>query len=162
VDGNQGGVVAEGGLNLGGGDDPGSVGTEEGDGLAEAVEPTAGVQSSEMFVGSGDDVPAAGGVVFRQASDSEVAGLGRAAGEVDFLRPGVDEAGNLLAGVIDGSGGGLAGGVVAGGVGELVTEPGEHGGEDALVDRGGGVEIEVNRKVQGRIHTLPRPRRACG
>ncbi len=65
--------------------------------VAVFLEALTGVQHGLVLNGLGDDVIALFAVHFRDALDHQVVGFGRAAGENDLFRRGVDERSNLLA-----------------------------------------------------------------
>ena len=84
-----------------------------------------------------------------------IVGFGTAAGEDDFLGAGADECGDLFAGGFNGGAGALAGSVDRGGVGKVSREIRQHGVEDFRLDRGGGVEVEVDAVHKATNRILP-------
>ena len=94
-----------------------------------------------------DDVPPPGvRAVVGQSEDGQVVAFRCTAGENDFFGLGIDDCGDLMAGLVDTVLGGLAVGMgPAAGVAELLGEVGEYLGLDARVDRGGGVAVQVHR-----------------
>ena len=119
-----------------------------GDAVAVLLQALAGVEDRLVLGDLGDDVVAALAVHLGDALDGEVVALGGAGGEDDLLGGGADEFGDLLAGDFDGLLGLPAKLVVAaGGVAELAGEVRHHGFEHAGIERGGGVVIHIEGKV---------------
>ena len=113
-----------------------------------ALEFAAGVQHRLVLGLDRDDVLAALGVEIRRALDGQVVGLGGAGGPDDFARIGVDQPGDLGAGVFHGLFGLPAEGVAARGrVAEMLIQPGHHLVDHARVDRRGGRVVQIDRKI---------------
>lgn len=99
-----------------------------------------------MLCLSGDDVALLVFVEVHETFNRDVVGFSRAGGEEELFGVGVDQVGDLGAGGFDGGFGFPAEKVGARvRVAESVHEEGEHGVEDARVDRGGRLHVEVER-----------------
>ena len=93
-----------------------------------------------------DEVVALIAVHRGDALEGEVVALGGAAGEDDLLGDGADEAGDLLAGLLDGLLGLPAEGVIpAGGVAVVLGEARQHRLQHARIDARRGVVVHVDR-----------------
>ena len=105
-----------------------------------------------MLGRQGDDAAAVGTLGGGEAGgalDGEVVGFGGAGGEHHLPRLGPEQPGDRGAGFLHRFLGGAAHGVLdAVGVGEILLPPGAHGGEDARIDRRGGVVVEVDGSVR--------------
>ena len=94
--------------------------------------------------GGGDEVGGFGGSVREDAEEGEVVALGAAGGEDDLGVEAVEEAGDWVAGVLDGGAGVLALLVDGAGVAEVLHPEGTHGFEDFGEQRRGGVCVHVD------------------
>src|SRR5690606_1968537 len=122
-----------------------------------ALQFTHGVEHGLVLGLDRDDVLAAGLVEVRRALEREVVRFGRAGGPDDLARVGADQFGHLDAGLFDGLFGFPAISMRAGGgVAEVLTQPRDHGVDDARVHRGGGAVVHVNREVGGHVHDATR------
>ena len=89
-------------------------------------------------------------VKMRRAFDGEVVGLGGAAGEDDFFRVGVNQCGDVGAGLVNSFFGHPAEAVAVGsGVAESFGEIGNHFFGNAFVNGGGGGVVEINGGFDG-------------
>lgn len=97
---------------------------------------------------SGDDVTLLIFVEVHESLDGDVVGFRGAGGEEELFRIGVDQIGDLGAGGFDGGFRFPAKEVGTGvGVAESMHKEGEHGVEDARVDRGGRLHVKVKRSA---------------
>ena len=131
------GVVGDGVLEVLEVDEALAVDGEVGDAEAFLLEALGLVEDGVVLDGGRDDVLAAalaaGGV--GGAAEGEVVALAAAGGEDELLRLAAEELGHRAAGALEAAAGLLGLGVEAGGVAPVLAEVGEHGVEDALVER---------------------------
>ena len=112
---------------------------------ARLLQRLAGVEHRLVLGGGGDDVLAALRMKLDRALDRQVVRLGRAAGENDVARLGVDQGGDLRPRLLDRLFGLPAPRVAAARrVAEALAEVRQHGFEHARIDRRGGVVVEVD------------------
>src|SRR6185436_7519853 len=105
-----------------------------------------GSQDSGVLGDLGDDVWPTGdriGATEDSAADGQGVSLGAAGGEDDLGGSSADERGDLRAGPGEQQAGARGVGVGTGGVAEVGRERGVHRCEDAWVDRGGGVVVQI-------------------
>jgi hypothetical protein len=81
----------------------------------------------------------------RHTQQRQVVGLGRAARERDLLGPRADQCSHLFARPGNSLRGASTEGVGAGGIAVLATQPRQHGNQHLRRNRGGGVEVEIDR-----------------
>ncbi|GGY00391.1 hypothetical protein GCM10010358_62700 [Streptomyces minutiscleroticus] len=126
----------------------------------QAPQHAAGGEHGGVLRGLGDHVRARAAGGEDGPAQREQVGLGAGAGEDDLVRTGPEQGGHLLAGRRERGARPVAVGVGAGGVAEELGEVGQHRPDDARVDRGGGVVVEVDRPAgQARV---PRRTRCHG
>ena len=122
------------------------VGSDEGDVDVAVFEGLGGVEDGVVFDVGGDDVDALlGGKEFRGdgAEESEVIALGAAGGEDDFGGSAFDQSSDLIAGVVNGGAGELAGLMDGAGVGVMLGPERTHGVEDLREEGCGRVGVHV-------------------
>jgi hypothetical protein len=163
-DGDEDGVVRDGGGDIGGVDAAVGGGGDEGDGgEAVALELLDGIEDGVVFGGGGDEVgggaarnlgcgstagsePPSGGCEY--TAEGEGVGFGTAGGEDDFVGGGADGLGDGGAGLVDGVSGVLGFEVDGAGVVPALGEVGEHGFDDGGVWWCGCGVVEVDAVVQ--------------
>ncbi|MCY1415436.1 hypothetical protein D9M71_309180 [compost metagenome] len=146
---NQDGVVTQRGLDLGRSDQAVFGRVQIGHFEAFALELAAGVQHRLVLDLRGDDVLALAGVEVRGTLDRQVVGLGGAGGPDDLARIGIDQFGDLAAGVFHRFLGLPAEHVgTRGRVAEIAVhqQAVSHFLSDTRIHRGRGGVVEVNRQ----------------
>jgi len=146
-DGDEFGVGANGGDEIGRFDEALGSGGEEGDVDVAALERFGCVKDGVVLEAGGDNVVllfGGGELGGDGAEDGEIVALGASGGEDDLGGAAVQEARDGVAGVVDGGAGDLALLVDRAGVAVMLHPKREHGLEDFRKDRRGGVRVHIN------------------
>ena len=121
--------------------------------IAILFQALAGIEHGLVLGNLGDDVISPLPIHLRNALNSQIVGFGRAAGEDDLFRCGVNQPGNLAPGAFHGLLRRPTERVVAAGcIAEFLIEVRQHRAHHAWIHRRGGVVIHVNWQLDAHLY----------